>query len=394
MTRHVAYQNWSTAEQFATGSSAGVSIDEDALVLSVPAGTFNYADPFTSGAKRYDYSTWTSPLVRSRFAFTELVASWNADTPLGTWLQVAVRGQPDTGGLSGWYILGRWTADDSDLHRTSVNGQGDALATVSTDTLVAASGHSLSSWQLKVTLFRITGTTVTPRLSLIAAMTSAISTAEQLTSASPAGVAGGVTLDVPTYSQEIHVGKYPHWDGGGEAWCSPTSTAMVLRYWQTGPTRRDFAWVDPAYRDPEVVHAARHVYDYAYGGAGNWPFNTAYAARFGLTAFVTRLRSLTEAEQFIAAGIPLVVSVSFSRDQLTGAGYDTKGHLLVIVGFTDTGDVVVNDPASHLIPDNSEVRTVYHRAQFEDVWARSGGITYVIHPPSVPLPPTAAEPNW
>ncbi|MEJ7690359.1 MAG: hypothetical protein WKF76_07980 [Nocardioidaceae bacterium] len=54
---------------------------------------------------------------------------------------------------------------------------------------------------------------------------------------------------------------------------------------------------------------------------------------------------------------------------------------MVIVGFTQNGDVVVNDPASHLIASNDQVRTVYDRTEFENVWVpHSGGITYVIHP--------------
>ena len=66
--------------------------------------------------------------------------------------------------------------------------------------------------------------------------------------------------------------------------------------------------------DAQVDFTARNVFDYTYDGAGNWPFNTAYAAtRADLRGFVTRLRSLTEAEAFIAAGIPLVVSVSSRR---------------------------------------------------------------------------------
>src|SRR4030095_16217250 len=118
-----------------------------------------------------------------------------------------------------------------------------------------------------------------------------------------------VDLDVPLYSQEIHAGEYPQFDNGGEAWCSPTSTSMVLAYWGSGPTSGDYGWVDPAFDDPWVDHAARYNFDYHYDGAGNWPFNTAYAAHWGLDGFVTQLHSLTEAEQFIAAGLPLLASI-------------------------------------------------------------------------------------
>ena len=44
-----------------------------------------------------------------------------------------------------------------------------------------------------------------------------------------------------------------------------------------------------------------------------------------MDAFVTRLRSLVEAEAFIAAGIPLIVSAAFRADEVPGLGYDTAG---------------------------------------------------------------------
>ena len=43
---------------------------------------------------------------------------------------------------------------------------------------------------------------------------------------------------------------------------------------------RDLAWVNPAYADPQVCHAARFTFDYQYEGCGNWPFNAAYAATY------------------------------------------------------------------------------------------------------------------
>ena len=95
---------------------------------------------------------------------------------------------------------------------------------------------------------------------------------------------------MPTLSQMAHVGDYPAYGSGGEAWCSPTSTAMVLA--TGGPVRRRPTRVG-ARRPPgtptRVDHAARHTFDHRYDGTGNWPFNTAYAGRYGHEAFVTRL---------------------------------------------------------------------------------------------------------
>ena len=396
----IAYSQWNSGAEFATGRFQGTAVSGDRLVLSSPVGQTTYTDPFGAGTANYDVARWTSPEIRPGFAYTELVASWNADTPAGTWVQVSVSGVGDTGVRSKEYVLGRWAEDDSTIHRTSVPAQGDDLATVAIDTLVARAGRSLSSWQLTVSLYRKAGSQASPSVGLVGAMASRLPADVKRLPASPLGGAQGIELNVPAYSQETHIGEYPQYNGGGEAWCSPTSTAMVLAYWQQrdpryGPSPDEYAWVDPSYSDRQVDYAAASTYDYNYDGTGNWPFNTAYAGRYHLESFVTRLRSLTEAEQFIKAGIPLVVSVSFKESELTGAGYGTDGHLMVIVGFTDDGDVIVNDPASHLIPSNDEVRTVYDRTEFENVWVpHSGGITYVMHPADVPLPQAPAQANW
>jgi len=89
-------------------------------------------------------------------------------------------------------------------------------------------------------------------------------------------------------------------------------------------------------------------------------------------------------------------SVAANPNKLTGFLFDkgTNGHLLVIVGFTASGDVISDDPAS---ASDDTVRHVYDRTEFERAWlTATGGIVYVIHPPSVPLPPPAvpSQPSW
>ena len=401
--RHVPFTSWDFGDGDPGGTYAGTATTHGELRLASPTGTRDYDDPFDDSPTEtaYDEGSWVSPQVRPGFGLTELVSSWNADTPAGTWIEVAVQGLADTGTTSKWYVLGRWAGDDTWFHPTSVSGQGDDLATVSIDTLVTRTDRSLVSYHLKVSLLREAGTSASPTVDLVGAMASAMPQVKKI-EASPTSMTHRVVLDVPTYSQELHAGDYPQWDGGGEAWCSPTSTSMVVASWGRGPGEDDYDWVlsdHPGHQDPWVDYAARHTFDYNYDGAGNWPFNTAYAARFGLEGFVTRLRDLDEAEQFIKAGIPVVTSVSFAKGELDGAGYGTNGHLMTIVGFTRAGDVVVNDPASHLVRSDDQVRTTYPRQQFSNAWiGHTGGIAYVVHPESVRLPrPTRlqrAEPNW
>jgi hypothetical protein len=167
---------------------------------------------------------------------------------------------------------------------------------------------------------------------------------------------------------------------------------MVLGFWKTGPTAGDLAAFPGAgHADGQVDHAARYTYDWSYEGAGNWPFNAAYAASYGLEGFITRLRDLHEAELFIQAGIPLIASIN---GDLPGFLFtSTSGHLLVIRGFAANGDVITNDPA---VRADAQARKVYPRDAFERVWLNSFGTVYVIHPPGVRLPANVAglPANW
>jgi peptidase C39-like protein len=363
-----------------------------ALVLAAP----------TSAAQQYDVSyhafqlpaggvtsgTWTSPWFSTGFGFRELIASWNASTPAGTWIDVQMRATTDRGTPTKWYTMGRWAYGDADIQRTSVGGQGDADGYVSIDTFFAKD-HPMTAYQLGVTLHG--GGAKVARLGAVAS--DPVNTNPYVPSTTT--MSREIDLRVPPFSQEIHAGQYPQFDGGGEAWCSPTSTSMVVAYWGKGPSPADYAYVlsdYPGIADPWVDYAARYTFDYHYDGTGNWPFNTAYAAHFGLQSEVTQLHSLAEAEQFIKAGIPLVASIAFEPNKLDGFLFrGTDGHLLVIGGFTKNGDVISYDPASS---SDTTVRRVYDRAQFEKAWmTATGGVVYVIHPASVRLPPSPLG-NW
>jgi len=374
----IQFTRFASASAFAGGTMAGVVLDSDRLVIASSAAS----------------GTWLSPSIEPGFAFTRLVASWNADTPADGRIRVDVQVTTVLGETSDWYALGTWAADDHTLARTSTNGQTDALGKVDTDTL-AARGDPFASYTLRVRLDRASSDDPSPSVRMLGAQVSSFKYSAANGTSAPLGIEA-VELPVAPLSQEVHARQYPQWGGGGEAWCSPTSTEMVVEYWGKGPTADDLAWVDPSYADPSVDFAARSTYDAAYRGTGNWPFNTAYAARFGLDAFVTQLRSLAEAERFIRAGIPLVASIASGPGELDGFLFSggTNGHLVVIVGFDASGRPIVNDPAAWT---NATVRRIYDRAQFERAWLRgSSGTVYVIHPPDVPLPPAPddATPNW
>jgi hypothetical protein len=363
---------------FADGTFSATTFDGSAVALAPGALT----------------GTWISQPVLTQASFTRLVASWNAETPSASQIRVEVQATTSDGETSGWYTLGVWAADDQSVQRTSVSGQTDAIGRVATDTLYSA-GAPFTTYVLRLTLERAASDDPSPTVRTLGAAVSDFTYSSALGTSAPMSTRP-VELPVPQLSQEAHARQYPQWGGGGEAWCSPTSTEMVVEFWGRGPSDDDLGWVDPSYADPSVDYAARSTYDAAYHGTGNWPFNAAYAARFGLDTFVTQLRSLAEAEQFVRAGIPLVASIASRPGELDGFLFSggTNGHLVVIIGFDANGNPIVNDPAAWT---DATVRRVYDRAQFERVWLRgSGGTVYVIRPPEVPLPPepSSLAANW
>jgi hypothetical protein len=296
--------------------------------------------------------TWTTPWCEPGFAFTDLVASWSATTPRGTWIEIAAQAR----GARRWHVLGRWASGARARRRTSVGGDAQV------DTDIWRPDDGVDAYRLRVT--RHASGAARASVHSVGAVVSAGRV--RTTTSSPLRARERV-LDVPRLSQMTWTGV------GGDGWCSPTSVAMVLSHAGTLPAGTD------------IPRAAAEVTDPAYG-AGNWPFNTAWAATLAGHAFVTRLRDLRDAERFIDTGIPLVASVAYPPEALAGAPVrGTPGHLVVIRGFTADGDVVANDPAA---PTERSVRRTYDRGQFERAWLdHPGGLVYVVHRDDQPLPP-------
>jgi hypothetical protein len=135
----------------------------------------------------------------------------------------------------------------------------------------------------------------------------------------------------------------------------------------------------------DVPRVASAVFDSELGGTGNWPFNTAFAGSFdGMRAYVTRLSDISELEDWIVAGIPVIISAPWHL--LEPGRKDTgDGHLTVVVGFTETGDVVINDPATNL-QKGQRVRHIYTRQNVINAWRHSRNTVYLVYPESAKIP--------
>ena len=124
----VSYHAWATASDFNAGTYAGTTAAAAGGITLASTGTTNvtYSDP-RSGDIAAVAGTWMSQAFSPGLSFTELVSSWNADTPPATWLQVEMRGVISKATTTKWYVLGRWAYGEDTILRTSVGGQGDAM---------------------------------------------------------------------------------------------------------------------------------------------------------------------------------------------------------------------------------------------------------------------------
>jgi hypothetical protein len=175
----------------------------------------------------------------------------------------------------------------------------------------------------------------------------------------------GRLIDVPQRAQ----GNYPR----GNVLCSPTSVSMVLWHYSKVLDRPEL--------NKDVPEVEKGVWDSAYDGAGNWPFNAAYVGSLpGMRSYITRLSSIEDAEKWIAAGFPLICSAPLNLLRGT-EGVRESGHLVVLIGFTAQGDPIFNDPAK-----SDEVRRTYKRANFEKAWKTSGRTVYIVHPEGAKVP--------
>ncbi|MFE1347487.1 C39 family peptidase [Streptomyces sp. NPDC058757] len=386
---------WSEACHFTDAVFRGTAWSDGALRLRSVEAHETYVDHHGHASLEWEYATCSTGWRDLPFFAEELIPSWTALTPSGTRLMVRLRVRDATGDTSPWYVMAHWASDDDVVHRTTVPGQTGPFGTADVDVFVAAPGRPAAAYELEIRLARTPGVPHGPAVRALHLAASSTPPGHRPAVSGPGG-AWGTVLDVPRRSQEVHTGHSPQWDGGGEAWSAPACTAMLVEYFGHGPDVGEMTWIDPADTAPQVDFTARAVYDYAYKGCGNWAFNAAYPARYGLDGMVTRLRSLSELERFIRAGIPIATAQSFRIGELAGAGYSPAGSIKIVCGFTPDGDVVVNDPLS---ATDEEVRRTYPRGEFERVWLAAsggGGVVYLLRPAGLPLPPhvPGLDPNW
>jgi hypothetical protein len=144
--------------------------------------------------------------------------------------------------------------------------------------------------------------------------------------------------------------------------CSPVSVGMALE--SLGSS------VPTSLLADEVFHAPTDRY-------GVWPAAVRAAGMHGHAGYLLRFPDWDAVAWCLGRGLPIVASVRYAPNELTGAAIlETTGHLIVITGL-DGDHVLVNDPAA---PAAIEVARRYRRDELTRAWLGRAGVGYVFMP--------------
>lgn len=293
--------------------------------------------------------SYLSPEINSN-KFRDLVASWNAETPELTEIEVLFQVRKEAE-WSKWFSYGKWSSSSS---RGSIKGQKDDIAVMDIDTLKILGVSEADGFRYKIRMTREGIEAPTPRFKAISA---ALRLSENSASVTDENKKWLRDIEVPQRSQMV-IPKI------GNIICSPTSLSMVMEYYGVKVTTKE---------------AAAGVHDSGADIYGNWSYNVAYAGSKGFYSYIERFPSADGIKERIADGIPVVASIGTkAKEELIGSPMAYPGgHLIVVRGFTiKDGEeyIIVNDPA---VPDHATVRREYKLSEFEKAWS---GIVYILKP--------------
>lgn len=314
-----------------------------------------------SAGESTNETVFVSPEIISDVKWDELIVSWNTEAAGGADLRIEARAI-HPGHPTRFYTMGIWSDDLENHRRRSVNGQSDGDGEVLTDTLRLKSPCERVQIKLVVDA---RGAASRPPVKFLGLCFS--DTRHDPPTLPPNRAAWGKIITVPQRSQL----DYPE---GEQSWCSPTATSMILAYWAGKLNRPEL--------NRSVPQVAAEVFDPNWPGTGNWPFNTAYAGSFpGMRACVSRFSDVSELEDWITSDLPVALSVANSILKGSPPREGPDGHIVVCVGFTNEGDVVVNDPGTR-----QQIRRVFPRENLVKAWAHSHNTVYLIHPEGADTP--------
>lgn len=330
-------------------------LDNLAVTEEIGDGALVLAEGQTEG-------TYISPELTVP-AFEYMVASWGADTPNGTWVEIKARAFVEMkDAWSGWLSWGKWGIG---LKRGSTD-DSDSLAKVDTDTFTirGSSGETSSLIQFMAVLHS-DDPAVTPTLRNLAGTMKNTLPGQAIPVWNPYAeeeLPEKVLLDSPCYAQGIRDSAI------SGSICSPTSITMML---------------NDRGEDLFPEEAALREYDFNYQGFGNWSYTVAIAGSYGYNAYV-HYADYDFLRHELAHGRNLALSVRYSATPggsnpylENGAIANTNGHLITIVGYETIDGVdyfYSNDSAAG--GDVKCAQRLYRADQLDDCW--SNRVCYIL----------------
>jgi hypothetical protein len=291
---------------------------------------------------------WTSQTIESEFAFTELLPSWNVEVPenAGVRWDVRVR-DAKSGEWSPWLYIGYWGRVTHD--RRTIEFEGGEVEIDVLRLKSPADAFEIRSTGMSFEL----GAPVLPRVHKVQAVYSRPLEENAVVSAS--SPPAPVDLHVPFRPQGIEDKCI------SGSICSPTSVSMVMQW---------------AGIDRPTQENALAIWDDDYSLFGNWNRAVQYAATLGLESHLERFTTMDQVRARLAEGQPIIASINFEKGTFpSNVMNSTDGHLIVIRGFTEQGDLIVNDPASK---DRGN-GVIYHADELAQAWlVNTGGVGYII----------------
>ena len=355
-----------------------------------------YTDKLGDGAvrmKKAGEALFLSPIFAPERPFNDMIASWNTETPAGTWAEVFGRvylpeydGWTDRDGntydgWTDWITWGQWSThiarncpDCQDTHprKDSEETNGWAFAYskpgYGDSSLNVRGEYTATAFQLKVAFHAEEDCQALPALRLLAATWKNTNDPDWQNYCSypeePVECAPSVLLDTPAISQKT---RDPDYAG---VICSATCATMLMNGLGGDLLPEDVTLLG---------------YDHGFGGNGNWSFTCAAAGAYGYEAYVS-YSNFAAIRQELNRGYAVCLSVKYSNkpddDQpyLENAPQRVAGHLITVVGYyfnQELGEYVYcsNDPAAK--PDSEVAHREYRESQLDKCWYRRAA--YFIH---------------
>lgn len=356
-----------------------------------------FTDRLGDGAlrlKKEGEGVFLSPIITTDKPFNDLVASWNTETPAGTYAEIFGRvylpeydGWKDGEGTvydgwTDWITWGLWSThiarccpvcEDSHPRKDGGEEKGWAYAYslpgYGDSSLNVRGTYTAAAFQLKAVLHAAPDCQGLPSLRLLAATwknTNDPSWQNDCTYPEEAvRPKDSVLLDTPAISQMARDPDY------ARVICSATCAAMLM----------DGLGADLLPEDVTLLN-----YDHGFGGNGNWSFTTAAIGAYGYESYVS-YSSFSALRQELSKGYAVGLSVKYSdrenddQPYLENAPTHTGGHLITIVGYyysQEKGEYVYcsNDPAAK--SDGETAHREYRQSQLDKCWYRRAA--YFVHP--------------